>query len=129
MAETMRQEVVASLKSEVILVDRPVPDALGYLVAALEYTDRRLDNVRLERLEGICTSWVGEYDLLFLTKLDESVPLATGRESDEVFRTFVGEAIGKVVGRVAPEHKVLRRGREKDALALAMRVATPGLGR
>jgi len=35
MAEGLRQEAEASLGSDVILVDRPVLDALGYLLAAL----------------------------------------------------------------------------------------------
>ena len=38
MPECMRQEAEASLTCDVILVDRPVLDALGYLKAALEVT-------------------------------------------------------------------------------------------
>lgn len=122
-AETIRREVVASLNSDVILVDRPVPDALGYLVAALEYTDRRVDDLRLARLQAICASWACEYDRLFLTELDASVPLAGGRDADAAFRAAAGEAIERIVGRVAPGYERIRRGREEDALRLAVGVA------
>ena len=43
MAECMRQEAEASLTCDVILVDRPVLDALGYLQAALEVTCRQFN--------------------------------------------------------------------------------------
>jgi len=56
MAEAIRLETVASLSADVILADRPVPDALGYLIAALEVTGRSLALRRLDRLKAICTA-------------------------------------------------------------------------
>lgn len=126
MAEAIRLEAAASLRAEVILVDRPVPDALGYLIAALRSTGRSIDSIRMERLERICAAWVGEYDLLFVTELDETIPIGPGRDDDLAFRAAAGRAVTEVIGRLGVEHHVLRAGGEKSALALAVSVAAGG---
>lgn len=122
MAEAIRLETVASLAADVILVDRPVPDALGYLLAALKVTGRRIDPTRMERLLHICEAWVGEYDLIFVTELDLSIPIGLGRDDNEEFRIAAGEAVSQIVGSLVPEHTVLRSGGVEDALALAKTV-------
>ena len=124
MARTMELEAIASISSEVILVDRPVPDALGYLVAALGYTGRTLEARRLNVLETICAGWVEEYDLLFATELDRSVPVGTGRSTNEAFRIAAGEAISQILRRIAPKHIVLRQVSVGEALEHAVKVAT-----
>ena len=123
-ARTIELEAIASISSEVILVDRPVPDALGYLVAALGYTRRNLEDRRLNVLETICASWVKEYDLLFATELDRSVPIGAGRSTNEAFRIAAGEAISQILGRIAPKHLVLRTDGVGEALDYAEKVAT-----
>ena len=116
----MRLEADASLRADVIIVDRPVPDALGYLHAALSYTGRKLDDGRLERLERICETWVAEYDLFFVTELDTSVPLGAGRDGNEQFRRAAAAAVAEVVERMVSRHLTLRHGQTTGAEDLAL---------
>lgn len=107
MAEAIRLEAVASLTADVILVDRPVPDALGYLTAALRVTGRALPPGRLERLEAICAGWVGEYDVMLVTKLNPTIPIGPGRDDDGAFRAAAAEEIAAIMGRLAPRAMVV----------------------
>jgi hypothetical protein len=118
-----RLETVASLSADVILVDRPVPDALGYLVAALEVTGRSLAPGRLERLEAICTAWIGEYDLTFVTHLDQDISIGSGRDDDHEFRIAAGTAVSHLLRHIAPHAKGLGAHDADDALALAISFA------
>ena len=119
-AETMQQEMLAALRSKVVLVDRPVPDAVGYLQAALSHTGRVLEKEKLQRLDSICASWIEEYDLVIVTELDPSVPLGADRDTDHGFRVAAGEAIKGVVSRMTHKHFVLHRGQEEGVLARAV---------
>ena len=120
MARAIQLECEASLDTDVVLVDRPVADALGYLIAALRHTDREADAARMAGLEAIAAAWAGEYDLLLLTSLDETIPLGAGRDGNAAFRSAAGAAVAEVVGRVAPAHDVIRPGHEALALQAAM---------
>jgi hypothetical protein len=108
------------LAAEVILVDRPVPDALGYLLAALEHTDRELEPSRLDRLETICRAWSAEYDLVFLTVLDPNVPVGEGRDDDAIFRRLAGAKMAGVVDRYIPHRRLLHNGERAEAVAAAV---------
>jgi hypothetical protein len=120
MAHAIELETQATLAAEVILVDRPVPDALGYLLAALEHTDRELEPGRLNRLESICRAWSAEYDLVFLTVLDPDVPLGEGRDDDTVFRRLAGAKVAGVVDRYIPHRRLLHNGKRAEAVAAAV---------
>ena len=124
MAEAIQQEMLAALHSNVVLVDRPVPDALGYLLAALSHTGRILEEEKLRRLDSICAGWIEEYDLVIVTELDPSVALGTGRDTDHCFRVGAGDAIKEVVSRMTHKHFVLHRGQEEDALTMAVKCVT-----
>ena len=123
MAEAIRLECVASLTAEVILIDRPVPDALGYLVAALKTTDRTLAPGRLERLEAVCAAWVGEYDLTFVTRLDRDIPIGPGRDDDEAFRVAAGEEIARIMSGLAPGATTVGAADADGAIATAIAFA------
>lgn len=97
MAEGLRQEMEAALRSDVVLVDRPLLDALGYFHAALEATGRNVDDVRQEELQRIALAHQSRYHWFAATVLDESVPIGPDRDSDEAFRRLAGETIGKLV--------------------------------
>ena len=97
MAEGLRQEMEAALKSDVVLVDRPPLDALGYFLAALEATGREPDEVRREELKLIALAHQSRYHWFAATILDESVPIGPNRDDDEAFRRLAGETIGKLV--------------------------------
>ena len=120
MAQTIQLEMDAALRSNIVLVDRPVPDALGYLLGALRHTGRVIEEERLNRLDAICASWIQEYHLVIVTELDPSMPLAADRDTDYEFRIAAGKAIREVVSRMTSQHLVLRRGEEESALAAAI---------
>ncbi len=120
MAKTIQLEMCAALRSNIVLMDRPVPDALGYLLGALRHTGRVIEEERLSRLDAICASWIQEYHLIIVTELDPSMPIAPGRDADCGFRVAVGNAISEVVSRMTSKHLVLRRGEEESALAAAI---------
>ena len=120
MAEAMQLEAHAALTAEVILVDRPVPDALGYLWAALRYTNRKLEPGRNERLEEICAAWAGEYDLLFLTQIDPAIEVGPGRDENSAFRIAAADAVTEVVNRHFPSPQILASGGVEAGVSLAL---------
>lgn len=126
--QAIRLETAATLTAEVVLIDRPVPDAFGYLIAALRMTHRSIDQARLGRLEAICRAWSQEYDLVFATRLDESIPIGPDRDHDAAFRAVADKAIGEILARLAPDHHVLTPQSVRPSTELSMRVAT-GAGR
>ncbi|WP_210241932.1 AAA family ATPase [Bradyrhizobium elkanii] len=101
-AECMRQEAVASLKHDVILVDRPVSDALGYLRAALHLSQRELPAHRLQALLAIVEAHTPDYDVLIATQLDLSIPLGPGRDPDNELRRLAAEQIELLTSKIAP---------------------------
>ena len=103
MAECMRQEAEQSLSCEVILIDRPVLDALGYLNAALSVTGRKIDQRRRQALESIARAHTADYDVLVLTTLDTSIPLGPGRDDDPVFREAASDAVAKLIDDARPD--------------------------
>lgn len=100
--ECMRQEAAASLGSDVILVDRPVIDALGYLRAALRLTRRQISPSQLEALATIVKTHAPEYDVLIETRLDENIPLGPGRDQDPDFRRSAASHIQELVSQLVP---------------------------
>lgn len=86
MAETMRQEAELAVHYQVILVDRPVSDALSYLLAALEVSGRQVEPSRRANLRAIARAHTQDYDLLLSTVLDVSLPLGEGRDPDPALR-------------------------------------------
>lgn len=103
MAECMRQEAEQSLCCDVILVDRPVLDALGYLKAALAVSGRKIEPVRLQALERIADAHARDYDVLVVTKLDPLVPLGPGRDDDPVFREAASSSVAKLIDSARPD--------------------------
>lgn len=103
MAECMRQEAELALSSDVIIVDRPIPDALGYLLAALEISGRSMEPRRLQELESIAQAHVGDYDLLVVTEVDNSLSLGPDRDTDAIFRQAAADKVSCIMDRYAPE--------------------------
>lgn len=126
-AEAIRLEMEATLHHDVVLVDRPVPDALGYLLAALRHTGRLLAPGRFERLHSICREWTAEYDLILVTKLDPTIPLGEGRDQNASFRAAAAEAIDELLAELAPRPVHVEPGREADAIAAALSIVASRL--
>lgn len=66
-SECIRLEAEASLANDVVLVDRPVIDALGYLHGALRLTGRKIGDKRSTELVTIVKAHTPDYDLLVRT--------------------------------------------------------------
>lgn len=92
-AEGIRREIEASLDHDVILVDRAVFDAVGYLEAALAHSGRQTDPVRVARVRNLAIGYSQDYDAVVVTVLDPEIGLGPGRNSDLVFRRLAGERI------------------------------------
>ncbi|CAN5257089.1 hypothetical protein BH09PSE3_BH09PSE3_12160 [soil metagenome] len=123
MAEAIRLESVTPLTADIINVDRPVPDALGYLVAALDVKGRSLLPGRLERLEAVCKAWIGECYLVFMTELDRQIPIGLGRNGNDTFRVAAGKTISEILSRIAPGVAVTYVEGADAALATALNFA------
>lgn len=107
MAEGLRQEMEAALRSEVILVDRPLIDAVGYLRAALEATGRKIDDARMQELLQMAVGHQARYDWFATTVLDETVPLGDGRDRDSDFRRLAGSTIADLTKAYVPNARWL----------------------
>ncbi|MEJ0050143.1 MAG: AAA family ATPase [Methylovirgula sp.] len=127
MAECMRQEAELALSSDVIIVDRAVPDAFGYLLAALQISGRKLDRKRLEILQAIAGAHVRDYDFLVMTELNQSIPLGEGRDPDSAFREAAASQILKIVDEIAPGTQRMNLENQIDIINQAISAARKAL--
>jgi len=104
MAEALRQEAVLSLSCDVILVDRPLSDAFGYLITALNSSDREIPRCQLDELESMALKHSQSYDFLVATVLDPSIALGDGRDSNLEFRRDTAETIAKQLENWSLDH-------------------------
>lgn len=89
------QELEAELNSDIVLVDRPVIDALGYLYAALNYSGRKISTDEKKYLTSIVKSHSPSYNLLFKTVLNKNIGLGLEKERDAdlLFREMAAKSI------------------------------------
>jgi hypothetical protein len=116
MAECLRCEAEASLQSDLILVERPVIDALGYLQAALQLSVRTLDSRRSEELMTIATAHTPDYDVLIRTALDSNIEVGKGRDLDGEFRVAAATAIERLVNQIEPNALILTSANGKELM-------------
>lgn len=92
-------ELEACISSDIVLVDRPVSDALGYLVAALNYRHQALTPFEKEYLERLAEQHSRTYHCMFKTCIDPSKPIdnAKSRDMDTVFRSQVDAALDSIL--------------------------------
>ena len=114
MAECMRQEAEQSRLCDVILVDRPVPDALGYLNAALAVTGRKIDPRRLQALDSIARSYAVDYDVVVVTIHDDSIELGPGRNNDPIFRKAAADAVASLIEETRPDALRMNSGNSAE---------------
>lgn len=96
----IKAELEAGLSASLVLVDRPVPDALGYLEAALSVTGRTISEEQRAYLYGVAEHHAKRYSLVLKTQLDESIPLGADRDPDLDFRRDAGRHIDTVLKRL-----------------------------
>lgn len=97
MTSVIQAELEAGLRSDFVLVDRPVPDAIGYLEAALETESRPISSMEREYLYSLARLHTSRYDVMLKTELDSTIRLGDGRDSDMVFRELVDSKIREVL--------------------------------
>jgi hypothetical protein len=100
MSSVIRAELEAGRTNDVVLVDRPVPDALGYLEAALACQNRSISPAERDYVYSLARMHGSRYEVLFRTVLDPTIPLGPGRDGDLVFRRSVDAELTKVVAKV-----------------------------
>ena len=100
MATVIREEQHEGLDADLVIVDRPVSDAIGYLEAALAATGREVPSEDLNYLYALAKLHSPRYDLLYKTVLDESIPLGQGRDPDLAYRKDVDSRIGAALSQL-----------------------------
>lgn len=122
MTRGISSEVEAWLHSDVVLVDRPVPDALGYYRAALAYRKEQADPGALHLLETLARGHSANYDLMFRTTLDTSIPLGNNkaRDNDDTFRSLADLHVAKALDGLGLSHELLPVDGHDKALAMAI---------
>lgn len=115
-------ELEAWLHADVVLVDRPVPDALGYYGAALEHRGQRAELAELEHLNSLVRDHSRRYDLVFRTTLDPSIPIGDNKERDSnaTFRRLADHHIGRVLDELHVPYESLPADGHDNALGHAI---------
>ncbi len=129
MAEGLRREAEASLSADVVLVDRPTLDALGYLQAALQVSARTIDPARMRELRTLAENHMSDYDVVVVTTLDPTIPLGHDRDPDLGFRAAAAASIDALVSAHAPQAIRLTSSGSEDVLAQVQAVLEATLSR
>lgn len=115
-------ELESWLHGDVVLVDRAVPDALGYYRAALAYRGEQPDPEVQARLEALVRGYSTSYDLLYRTTLDPAIPLddSKPRDPDQSFRELADHHVGAVLRDLGVPHRLLPADGHDQALREAL---------
>lgn len=122
-------ELEAWPHADVVLVDRPVPDALGYYLAALDYRGQRAQPHELNQLKMLVRDHSRRYDLLLRTTLDPSIPIGDNKTRDDnaTFRRLADEHIRLVLDELNLQHEQLPANGHDETLARAIDLITEQL--
>ena len=114
----MSLEAQAWSAVDVVLIDRPVSDALGYYEAALESRGDQADPSHMFQLEHMVVRHVRHYDLILRTVLDPAIPLdrSKPRGTDLTFRALADQHVAKVHERLGIDHVLLSADGHERAL-------------
>jgi predicted ATPase len=130
MTRGISNELEAWLHGDVVLVDRAVPDALGYYRAALEYRGENPDPDGAAHLETLARTHSDRYNLIFRTRLDPDIPLGTNktRDANQRFRALADWHVGAVLSELALPWLPLAADGHEAALSLAASFVAEHLG-
>lgn len=117
MASVIRAELEAAQSADVVLVDRPVSDALGYMEAAFHIRGEQVPPVGRRYLYAVARHHSCRYDQLVRTILDGGVPLGAGRDRDLGFRALVHEKLESVVAEIGADCLTLKANTTESTLA------------
>lgn len=126
MTRGIANEIATWPHCDVLLVDRPVPDALGYYRAALAYRNERPDPAIYADLAALATAYAVHYDLIFCTELDTDTPLGTNkaRDRNQRFRELADHHIRGVLTDLAIPHRTLPIHGHDTAIAFTRKFIT-----
>jgi predicted ATPase len=115
-------ELSAWVHADVVLVDRPAADALGYYRAALVNRGEQADPAVAARLERLVRDHSVFYDLLFRTTLDPDIPLGGDkpRDADAEFRCLADHHVAQVLHDLDLPHRLLPADGHDQALEDAL---------
>ncbi|MFB7878534.1 hypothetical protein ACFC06_25085 [Nocardia sp. NPDC056064] len=121
-ARGMSLEAQAWADADVVLIDRPVSDALGYYEAALESRGEQPDPANMRQLEQMVADHSRHYDLVLRTVLDPTIPLdrSKPRGTDLAFRALADRHVAKVHDRLGIAHDILPADGHNRALVETM---------
>lgn len=119
------RELEGSLNSDVVLVDRAVPDALGYYLAAMKSRQEKVDHTEWKYLEEIARHHSKRYDLLLKTIVDKSIPIGEekSRDTDPLYRELVNDVLDDVLDKCSDNWHPLRMDNREKSLDLCVEMA------
>jgi hypothetical protein len=107
MTRGISEELAAWPHADVLLVDRPVPDALGYYLAALAYRNEAPDPAAIEHLSALARHHSRHYDLVLRTVLDHDIPIGEGRDENHRYRSLADHHVERVLLELGIGHELL----------------------
>jgi len=115
---TIADELAVSHISDVVLVDRPVLDAIAYYSAALEHRSEipEEDTVKSQLLNELVKEWSKTYDYIARTEIDPQIAIVDdgSRDTDPLFRSRVARALNSVLERFRPDAAHLSSDEERN---------------
>ena len=125
MTRGISEEVGAWPHCDVLHIDRAVPDTLGYYLAALDYRSETPDEAAITHLQTLAAQHSRQYDLIFRTVLDDTMPVGTTkpRDPDTRYRTLADPHVGQVLIDLGIPHRLLHCGEHAAAIEYSTRFA------
>ncbi|GJL52527.1 MAG: hypothetical protein NPIRA01_37540 [Nitrospirales bacterium] len=100
-------ELEASLQADVVLVDRPIMDAMAYLLAALNHRGCKLSPDESKYLFDLAQHHARTYAIICKTVLDSKIPLGAGRDQDLTFRAAVDGQFQSVFSKISVSPRIV----------------------
>lgn len=104
---TLEAQGLACSSAEVVLVDRPILDALAYWNAATDFRQAPASTGETERVYALVSGRLQEYCAIVATKLDTSIPLGPKRDNNLLFRELVDSHLHRLLESQAISHQLL----------------------
>ena len=110
MSRGISNQLVVGLAADIVLVDRPALDAVGYLWAALQHRKETLSQAQEHYLLTLAANDAATYSVLCRTELNPKVPLGPDRDKDPAFRVAAGQQIAEVFSRISVAARAVVEG-------------------
>lgn len=104
---TLEAQHAAIVNADVVLVDRPIIDAVAYWNAAVEYRGTTAAAHEIDAVHFLMRDQCPAYAALVATKLDASIPLGPNRDSDLRFRESVDRHLHLLLADLQMPHQML----------------------